>query len=111
MPQIPRRHRRRRCPCCQALFVPHPRLGPRQRVCAAPACQRWRHAQNCRRWRRRQRAITRTHYEDYVQPARAAARPRPVSAGDLQVFWGSLRPEVRDAIMAHGQSPRGVRPS
>ena len=94
MPRIPRRRRRRRCPFCQALFVPHPRLGRRQRACHAPACQRQRHAQNCRRWRRRHRAITRTHYQDYVRPARAL---RPVSAGDLQIILGSLRPEVRDA--------------
>ncbi|MGH7418758.1 MAG: hypothetical protein ACREKB_13385 [Candidatus Rokuibacteriota bacterium] len=110
MPRISRRRRRRRCPFCGALFVPHPRLGVRQRACHAPACQRQRHAQNCRSWRRHHRAITRAHYQDYVRPARAATRPPPVSSGDLQIILGSLRPEVRDAIMAHGQSSQGVSP-
>ena len=109
MPRVPRRRCRKRCPFCGALFVPHPRLGVRQWACNAPACQRRRHAQNCRTWRRQNPTITRTHYQDYVQPARAATRT--VSSGDLQIILGSLRPEVRDAIMAHGQSPRGVSPS
>ena len=99
MPRTPRRRRRRRCPFCKTLFVPHPRLGGRQRACPAPACQRQRHAQNCRRWHRRHRAITRTHYQDYVRPARLAPRPLPVSSGELRIILGSLRPEVRDAIM------------
>jgi hypothetical protein len=110
MPWTPQRRRRKRCPFCQTLFQLHPRLGARQWACAAPACQRARHAQNCRTWRRQNRAITRTHYQDYVQPARAAPRPPPVSADDLQIILGSLRPEVRDAIMAQGPSPRGVSP-
>lgn len=110
MPRIPRRPRRKRCLFCAALFLPHPRLGVCQWACDAPACQRQRHAQNCRTWRRQNRAITRMHYQDYGQSARAATRLSPVSAGDLQIILGSLRPEVRDAIMAHGQSPRGVSP-
>jgi hypothetical protein len=108
MPQISRRQRRKRCPFCGTLIVPHPRLGMRQWACDASACQRQRHAANCRSWRRHNRAITRTHYQDYVQPARTATRPPPVSAGDLQIILRSLRPEVRDAIMAHNQSPHGV---
>jgi hypothetical protein len=110
MPRIPKRRRRKRCPFCLALFLPQPRLGGQQWACRAPACQRQRHAQNCRTWRRQNRTLTRTHYQDYVQPARAATRPPPVSSDDLQIILGSLRPEVRDAIMAHGQSPRGVSP-
>ena len=111
MSRIPRRRRRRRCTFCKALFVPHPRLGGRQWACDAPACQRRRHAQNCRTWRRQNPTLARTHYQDYVRPARAAARPGPVSAADLQIILGSLRPEVRDAIMAQGQSPHGVSPA
>ncbi len=110
MPRAPRRRRRKRCSFCQTLLHPHPRLGARQWACAAPACQRARHAQNCRRWRQQNRSVTRTHYQDYVQPARAAPRPPPLSAGDLQIILGSLRPEVRDAIMAQRQSPHGVSP-
>jgi hypothetical protein len=108
MPRAAQRRRRKRWPFGQALLQPHPRLGTRQWACAAPACQRQRHAANCRTWRHRNRAITRTHYQDYVQPARAAPRSPPVSADDLQIILGRLRPEVRDAIMAQGQSPQGV---
>ena len=104
-----RRLRRKRCPFCQALFHPHPRLGRRQRTCGAPACQRARHAQSCRRWRRRNRAVTRTHYQDYVQPARARAAPLPVSPRQVTVFLRGMRPEMRDAILAQGQPPCGVR--
>jgi hypothetical protein len=110
MPRIPRRARRKRCLFCAALFHPHPRLGVRQWACDAPACQRQRHAQNCRTWRYQHRAITRMHYQDYVQPGRQASRLPAISSADLQIILGSLRPEVRDAIMAHGQSPRGVSP-
>jgi hypothetical protein len=110
MPRTPWRRRRKRCPFCQTLLHPHPRLGARQWACAAPACQRARHAQNCHTWRQQNRAVTRTHYQDYVQPARAAPRLSPVSAGDLQILLGSLRPEVRDAILAQGQAPRGGSP-
>lgn len=111
MPYPPQRRRRKRCPFCQTLLLPHPRVGARQWACNAPACQRQRHAANCRSWRRRNRAITRTHYQDYVQPGRQASRPPPISSGDLRIILGSLRPEVRDAIMAHGQSRQEVSPS
>jgi len=110
MPRALRRRRRKRCPFCQTLLHPHPRLGARQWACPASVCQRQRHAQNCRTWRRRNHAITHMHYQDYVQPGRQASRPPAISSGDLQIILGSLRPEVRDAIMAHGQSPRGVSP-
>ncbi|RPJ64572.1 MAG: hypothetical protein EHM24_22610 [Acidobacteria bacterium] len=110
MSRAPRRRRQKRCPFCQTLFLPHPRLGVRQQACAAPACQRQRHAANCRDWRRRNVAITQTHYEDYVRPTRAAPGPLPIAPGDLQILLGSLRPEVRDAIMTERQWPRGVSP-
>ena len=83
-----KRQQRKRCPFCQALFRPDPRLGPRQWACGAPACQRQRHAQNCRAWRRRYPEVTRAHVE---------------------IFLSGLRPELRDAIIALGQVPPGVR--
>jgi hypothetical protein len=104
------RPRRKRCPFCRALFRPHPRLGRRQWTCGAPACQQQRHAASCRAWRRRNRAVTRTHYQDYVQPARARAGPPPIPAQHVAVFLRGLRPEWRDAIMAHGHMPQGVSP-
>jgi hypothetical protein len=102
MPRV----RRRRWACCKTLFRPDPRVGPRQRTCGAPACQRERHAASCRRWRRRNRAVTRTHSPDYVAPARAA--PRPISSRQVAVFLRGVRPELRDAILAQGQLPHGV---
>ena len=103
------RTRRKRCPFCQTLFRPHPRLGPRQRTCGAPSCQRQRHAASCRRWRRRNRAVTRTHYQDYVQPSRARAAPKPISPRQVTSFLRGLRPEMRDALWAQAQSPCGIR--
>ena len=105
MPRV----RRRRCACCKTLFHPDPRLGLRQRTCGAPACQRARHAASCRRWRRRNRAVTRTHYQDYVQPARARAAPRSISPRQVTSFLRGVRPEMRDAIWAQAQSGHGVR--
>ena len=109
MPGVLRR--RRRCPFCQTLFHPHPRFGPRQWTCGAPACQQLRHAASCRAWRRRNPAVVRGHYADYVVPARAA-RAVPVvapSPGHAQLILASLRPEWRDSIMARGQQQQGVR--
>lgn len=105
MPRI----RRRRCTYCKSLFRPDPRVGPRQRTCGAPACQRQRHAASCRRWRRRNRAVARTHYQDYVQPSRARAAPRPISPRQVTVFLRGLRSEMRDAILAQAPPGRGVR--
>jgi hypothetical protein len=107
MPGAPRRVRRR-CPFCQTLFRPHPRLGPRQWTCGAPACQQRRHVENCRRWPRRNRAVTRTHYRDYVLPARVRATAPPVSPRQVASFLRGVHPAMRDAIWAHAQSPCGV---
>jgi hypothetical protein len=104
------RTRRKRCSFCQTLFRPHPRVGPRQRTCGAPACQRERHAQSCRRWRRRNPAVTRTHYQDYVQPARARAAPQPISPRQVALFLRGVRPEMRDAILAQAPLRCGVSP-
>ncbi len=113
MPRCQRK-RRKHCPFCQTLFHPDPRVGPRQWACGQPACQRQRHAQNCRAWRRRNRAVTRRHYQDYVRPQREAARtppgPPPPSAVQAQLILACLRPEWRDAIIAVGQAPRGLSP-
>ena len=104
MPRV----RRRRCACCKRLFRPDPRVGPRQRTCGAPARQRQRHAESYRRWRRRNRAVTRTHYPDYVAPARARAAPGPISLRQVAVFLRGVRPEMREAILAQAQSRQEV---
>jgi hypothetical protein len=108
-----RRKRRKRCPFCHDLFFPDPRVGPRQWACGEAACQRRRHAQNCRDWRRRTPGVGRTHYQDYVRPRRLAARAStaaaPPSPRHAQLFLACFRPEWRDAIIAAGQGPPGVR--
>lgn len=104
MPRV----RRRRCPFCATLFRPHPRLGPRQWTCGAPACQQQRHAETCRSWRHRNRAVTQTHYQDYVRPARTRAAPRPISPRQVANFLRGVRPEMRDAILAQGPVAQGV---
>lgn len=109
MPGALRRPRRRRCPFCQTLFHPHPRLGLRQWTCGALACQQQRHAESCRTWRQRNRTVTRTHYPDYVQPARARATPPPVSPRQVATFLRGVHPAMRDAIMAQAPPAYGVR--
>jgi len=52
--------------------------------------------------------VTRTHYQDYVHPARARAAPRPISPRQVAVFLRGVRPEMRDAILAQGQLPQWV---
>lgn len=45
--------RTRPCRICGQWFRVHPRVGLRQRVCGAAACQRERHRRACLAWRRR----------------------------------------------------------
>ena len=74
---MPRVLWRRRCPFCLTFFRPHPRLGPRQWTCGAPACQQQRHAASRRPWRRRNRAVIRTHYRTTcTQPGRGPRQRR-----------------------------------
>jgi len=49
---------------------------------------------SCRRWRRRNRAVTRSHYPDYVRLARARAAPRPISPRQVATFMCGIRPEM-----------------
>lgn len=107
MPRVRRHH----CRYCKRLFHPDPRVGSRQRTCGAPACQLARHAASCDRWRRRNRAVTRSHYQDYVEPRRTRAAPTPISPRQVATFLRGVRPEMRDAIMAQAPSGRAVRPS
>jgi len=102
---------RRPPPCVlQDALPPRSRVGSRQRTCGAPACQRHRHAASCRRWRRRNRALTRTHYPDYVQPHRARAAPQADLPRQVTVFLRGVRPEMRDAILAQAQPRCGLGP-
>src|ERR1039457_4959381 len=58
-----RRHcRKRPCRICGKWFVPHSRLGDRQKSCGAQECQRQWHAKKCAEWNRKNRAIFQESY-------------------------------------------------
>jgi hypothetical protein len=68
--------RRRPCAICRRWFTPDARVGPRQAVCSAPACQAERQQRNRVSWRQR-------HRDDPVRRRlvarrREAAKGRPV---------------------------------
>lgn len=46
------RRRQRRCVICKKGFVPHPRLGDRQRTCDEPKCRREVRQRNQAAWRK-----------------------------------------------------------
>jgi hypothetical protein len=48
---MPASRRRRPCCCCRQWFRPDPRVGARQRTCAAAACQRQRRVRRQAAWR------------------------------------------------------------
>jgi len=39
------------CPYCKNSFIPHPRVGPRQKTCGDPSCRKALKAENNARWR------------------------------------------------------------
>ena len=47
----PNRSRRKRCPCCHALFDPDPRTKGKQQYCSKESCQSFRQRQNEYSWR------------------------------------------------------------
>ena len=71
--------RKRPCRICRKWFVPHPRVGDRQRVCGAGRCQSERHRRACEAWRRRQPEYDR---EDRLR-RRLVKEPEASCAGGL----------------------------
>lgn len=57
-----RHSRKRPCRICGKWFVPHPRLGDRQKSCGAPACRRQWHTKKCAEWNRKNRAVFQESY-------------------------------------------------
>ena len=55
------RVRPRPCRICRRWFTPSARVGDRQRVCSAEACQRERHRRSCASWRSRESRAERAH--------------------------------------------------
>lgn len=43
--------RKKRCPYCHTSFIPDPRVGPRQKTCGSPSCQKALKQKNNARWR------------------------------------------------------------
>ena len=87
--------RKRPCRVCRKWFVPHRRVGDRQRVCSSVACQLERHRRGCASWHEVN--------ADYDRDRRLRDRVRrdDHEAGDpvdrdptAKVHW----PAVRDAV-------------
>ena len=78
--------RRRRCPCCNGLFLPDPRVGDRQRTCGEAACKADWHRRGCQRWREQ--------------------NPGAIEAWRLRVRLGS--PELDRAVVREAMGPKAA---
>lgn len=58
---------RKRCPVCQGMFTPDPRVGARQHFCSKATCQRRRQRDNETCWRRRNRECASTQQRKWRQ--------------------------------------------
>lgn len=56
------RNRKRRCPYCNAIYFPDPRIKDRQRACKEQECQRRRKRESQRRWVKRNPGYFRGRY-------------------------------------------------
>jgi len=54
--------RQKRCPYCRGFFIPHPRVGKRQKTCGHPSCQKALKRENNAHWRRRHPDYFRNDY-------------------------------------------------
>ena len=54
--------RQKRCPYCRTSFIPHPRVGRRQKTCGHSSCQKALKRENNASWRRRHPAYFRNDY-------------------------------------------------
>jgi len=43
----------KKCPYCKTQFIPHPKVGKRQKTCGKPACKKALKSDNNRKWRQR----------------------------------------------------------
>jgi len=57
-----RKSKKRPCRICQKWFMPHPRVGDRQKTCGDPECMRKWHAGKCGEWNRRNRNYVQENY-------------------------------------------------
>jgi hypothetical protein len=71
---------KRPCRICRTWFVPHPRLGDRQKTCAAAECQQQWHRHKCAQWNQKNTAYYREIYlNKRLQIAVAAESARSTS--------------------------------
>jgi len=57
-----RKSKKRPCRICQKWFMPHPRVGDRQKTCGDPECMRKWHAGKCGEWNRKNRNYVQENY-------------------------------------------------
>jgi len=53
---------KRPCRICRRWFIPHPRLGERQRTCGDSHCRKEWHRKRCAEWNRQNAEYFRTNY-------------------------------------------------
>jgi len=114
--------RKRPCRICRRWFVPHPRVGGRQRVCGAAECQRERHRRACKAWHEREREAARAHRvrqrlrQGCQEPGRGEGGVRwevvrdAVGLEAAVIFEELLRlleDAVRDAVSRQGSGIKG----
>lgn len=54
--------KKRPCKICRKWFVPHPRVGDRQKTCGSKECQKKWHTKKCAQWNRKHRATFQANY-------------------------------------------------
>jgi hypothetical protein len=57
-----RKSKKRPCRICRKWFIPHPRVGKRQKTCGDHECMRKWHARKCAEWNRKNRSCAQENY-------------------------------------------------
>lgn len=57
-----RRSKKRPCRICRKWFIPHPRVGDRQKTCGDHECMRKWHARTCAEWNRKNHNCAQENY-------------------------------------------------
>jgi hypothetical protein len=106
-----RRSKKHPCRICRKWFMPHPRVGDRQKTCGDHECMRKWHARKCAEWNRKNRncaqenhlsnrlALAAVEKEDAKGISSAAATPKsPVSASRPAAFPRLPRSLIQEVI-------------
>ena len=57
-----RKSKKSPCPICRKWFMPHPRVGERQKTCGDHECMKKWHARKCAEWNRKNRSCAQENY-------------------------------------------------